>query len=88
MARFLQQHPMGPEVRDLLRAQRGRPKKGAEAPNSTPRSIRFPEAVWDVLEHAAEQRGLSLHAALREAVLQWLGPTVGQAAPTGRKKSR
>src|SRR5579859_889297 len=51
---------------------RGRPKKLAEVGGTSPRSVRFPDEVWMVLEVRAKERGISLHAALREAILAWV----------------
>jgi hypothetical protein len=51
---------------------RGRPKKLAEVGGTSPRSVRFPEEVWRLLETRAKRRGLTLHAALREAILAWI----------------
>jgi hypothetical protein len=51
---------------------RGRPKKIREVGGTVPRSVRFPANVWALLEKRAKQKGLTLHAALREAILDWL----------------
>ena len=51
---------------------RGRPKKLFEVGGTHPRSVRFPDAVWKKLEKQAQKRGITLHAALREAILAWL----------------
>jgi hypothetical protein len=51
---------------------RGRPVKGDELGPTSPRSVRFPDAVWRKLERQAKRRGLTLHAALREAIVSWL----------------
>src|SRR5215467_1749686 len=51
---------------------RGRPKKLEEVGGTSPRSVRFPDEVWRLLEARAEKRGLTLHAALREASLAWI----------------
>ncbi len=51
---------------------RGRPKKGSESTGTVPRSIRLPEAVWKKLEQRARGKGLTPHAALRAAVIEWL----------------
>ena len=48
-----------------------RPGVILEPGGSTPRSVRFPDATWALLERRAKARGLTLHAALREAI--WLG---------------
>jgi hypothetical protein len=42
-----------------------------EAGGTSPRSVRFPDAIWRLLEERAEKKGLTLHAALREAILAW-----------------
>ena len=51
---------------------RGRPKKLAQVGGTVPRSVRFPGAVWQEIEQQAKRRGITLHAALREAILDWL----------------
>ncbi|MBX3210278.1 MAG: ribbon-helix-helix protein, CopG family [Labilithrix sp.] len=51
---------------------RGRPKKLAEVGGTTPRSVRFPDDVWRLLEVRAKKEGLTLHAALRQAILAWI----------------
>ncbi len=51
---------------------RGRPKKGFETGPTVPRSIRFPASVWEHLERRAKAKGMSLHAALRAAALEWV----------------
>ncbi len=43
-----------------------------EVGGTAPRSVRFPDYVWERLEAKAKDRGLTLHAALREAILAWL----------------
>ncbi len=55
----------------VVQVGRGRPKRLLESGGTTPRSVRFPEAVWALLERRARARNLSLHAALREAILAW-----------------
>ena len=50
---------------------RGRPKRLLESGATTPRSVRFSEGVWALLERRAKAKGLTLHAALREAILEW-----------------
>ena len=51
---------------------RGRPKKLLEVGETEPRSVRFPPAVWRRLEGTAKRKGMTLHAALRRAILDWL----------------
>jgi hypothetical protein len=56
-----------------VKPRRGRPKKGEESGPTHPRSIRFPDEVWSRLEAVARSQHLTVHAALRTAVLQWMG---------------
>jgi hypothetical protein len=56
----------------VVQVGRGRPKKLLEVGRTHPRSVRFPDVVWDRIEARAKKRGLTLHAALREAILAWL----------------
>lgn len=51
---------------------RGRPKKLEEVGGTSPRSVRFPDEVWKLLEARAKKKGITLHAALREAILAWI----------------
>jgi len=56
----------------VVQVGRGRPKKLLEVGATHPRSVRFPDEVWKQIETRARARGLTLHAALREAILVWL----------------
>lgn len=55
-----------------LQTGRGRPRKGEESGPTVPRSIRFPDSIWKQIEERAAAEGISLHAALRAAVLEWM----------------
>ena len=55
----------------IVHVRRGRPRKGTETGPTVPRSIRFSAPVWKQLEVRAKSKGLSLHSALRAAVLDW-----------------
>jgi hypothetical protein len=57
----------------IVHVGRGRPRKGQETGPTIPRSIRFPAPIWKRLEQRAEAKGITLHAALREAILEWAG---------------
>jgi hypothetical protein len=59
-------------ARALLKARRGRPREGARPDGSSPRSIRFSDAMWRDLERRARRRGIALHALLREVIAEWL----------------
>jgi hypothetical protein len=54
-----------------IQVGKGRPRKLAEVGGTTPRSVRFPDDVWVLIEARAKERGISVHAALREAILAW-----------------
>ena len=56
----------------VVQVGRGRPKKLLEVGQTHPRSVRFPDVVWERIETRAKKRGMTLHAALREAILAWL----------------
>jgi hypothetical protein len=53
----------------VIQVGRGRPTKLLEVGKTHPRSVRFPDAIWARVEARASQRGISVHAALREAIL-------------------
>ena len=57
----------------VVQIGRGRPRKLLEVGGTRPRSVRFSEVVWKQIEVVARARRLSVHAALREAILAWLG---------------
>jgi hypothetical protein len=51
---------------------KGRPKKLEEVGGTSPRSVRFPDEIWKLIEARAKENGLTLHAALRKAILDWI----------------
>lgn len=59
-------------ARAFLKAARGRPPEGQQAPGSSPRSIRFSDAMWRQLEREARKRRTTLHALLRDVIAEWL----------------
>jgi len=56
----------------IVHVRRGRPKRGTETGPTEPRSIRFPAPVWELLEKRAKAQGLTLHSALRAAIIDWV----------------
>ena len=50
---------------------KGRPTKLAEG-GTSPRSVRFPDEIWKLIEARAKKKGITLHAALRQAILEWI----------------
>lgn len=61
------------EAARFVQTRQGRPKKGEPKATTQTKNVRLPPEVWEVMERAAEDRGLSLHAAMRRALLEWLG---------------
>ncbi len=55
----------------IVQVGRGRPRRLLESGGTTPRSVRFPDEIWALLEQRARAKGLTLHAALRQAILEW-----------------
>jgi hypothetical protein len=56
----------------VVQVGRGRPKRLLEVGETRPRSVRFPDTVWKRIQARAKKKGLTVHAALREAILSWL----------------
>ena len=56
----------------FVRTKEGRPAKGTPSSTTRTKSVRFPKEVWDALEKQAEKKGITLHAALRKAIVEWL----------------
>lgn len=56
----------------VIRSGKGRPEKSKEIGKTVPKSVRFPEDIWNELEKKAKEEGKTLHEALREAILEWL----------------
>ena len=56
----------------FVRTKMGRPRKGTKSAASTPKSVRFTDEIWKAIEASAKARGITTHAALREAVTEWL----------------
>jgi hypothetical protein len=63
-----QDSPLEGSVR--IRIKPGRPPKGREAPVKI-KAVKMPAAFWEDFESQAEAAGLSLHAAMRSALLEW-----------------
>ncbi len=57
----------------IVHVRPGRPRKGEETGPTIPRSVRFPAPVWRQLEKRAKAEGITLHAALRAAIIAWAG---------------
>lgn len=55
----------------VVQVGRGRPKRLLESGGTSPRSVRFSDEIWRLLERRAKAKGFTLHAALREAILDW-----------------
>jgi hypothetical protein len=59
-----------PEGGIRIRINPGRPPKGKEAPVQV-KAVKMPVAFWETFEAQAEAAGLTLHAAMRSALLDW-----------------
>jgi hypothetical protein len=55
-----------------MHRRRGHPGKGAERIPTSRRSLRLPDTSWEALERQAEKRGTTVHALLRDLVIDWL----------------
>lgn len=62
--------PMQQPIR--IRTAPGRPPKGEEAPVQV-KAVKMPTAFWDSFQAEAQANGLTLHAAMRNALLEWAG---------------
>jgi hypothetical protein len=60
----------GPQFPAFL-CQKGRPRKGIAATPVQPRVVKMPPAFWATMGELADASGLTLHAAMREALLKW-----------------
>lgn len=64
-------HRQEPLTRALrIRLVPGRPPKGEEAPVQV-KAVKMPAEFWDSFQSKAQAAGLSLHAAMRKALLEW-----------------
>jgi predicted transcriptional regulator len=59
-------------ARGLAAVTRGRPKAGTRPAGSSARTVRLPDAEWEALDELAAARKTTPHAAMREAIVQWL----------------
>ncbi len=53
-----------------VRIRPGRPPRGQEAPVQ-PKVIKMPSAFWEQMQKSAQASGLTLHAAMRQALAEW-----------------
>jgi len=60
----------GPDLPAFL-GRKGRPRKGTIATPVQPRVVKMPPAFWIRMTELAAASGLSLHGAMREALLKW-----------------
>jgi hypothetical protein len=59
--------------------RRGRPAKGSVVEPVEVRAVKMPPAFWLALAAAARRRGLTLHGAMRTALVAWLDANPGRA---------
>jgi hypothetical protein len=55
-----------------IRITPGRPPRGQEAPVQV-KTVKMPVAFWESFQSKADAEGLTLHAAMRSALLEWAG---------------
>ena len=55
----------------VVQVGRGRPRRLLESGGTTPRSVRFSDEIWTLLERRAKAKGITLPAAQRAAILEW-----------------
>jgi len=60
----------GPQVPSFL-CRKGRPRKGVAIAPVQPRVVKMPPVFWKTMGALAEEAGLTLHAAMREALMKW-----------------
>lgn len=66
---------------------KGRPRRGEESGPTTVRSVRLPDALWRTLEARAAREHLTVHAAIRVAILDYLARSPADAtAPRARPR--
>ena len=53
-----------------IRIVPGRPPKGEEAPVQV-KTVKMPESFWENFQAQAQAAGLTLHAAMRSALIEW-----------------
>lgn len=63
-------YPAATEVR--IKSRPGRPKRGQEVGTAPAKSVRLPVAVWHALEAVGKSESKTVHALLREAVVEFL----------------
>ena len=54
---------------------RGRPRKGQKPGPSVMKTVRAPSALWLEIETRARAKKLTVHAAIRVALAEWVGRT-------------
>ncbi|MCL1908969.1 MAG: ribbon-helix-helix domain-containing protein [Holophagaceae bacterium] len=65
----------GPHVPSLILhrlPQRGRPKNGKPVEPVKTKSVRMPPAFWDEMQRLASIEGLTVHSAMRTAMIEWV----------------
>ena len=72
-ASYAEAHKNEPLVGSLrIRIAPGRPPKGEEAPVQV-KAVKMPAAFWESFQSQAQAEGLTIHAAMRNALLEWAG---------------
>lgn len=65
----------GPHVPSIylhLLPKRGRPRSGEPVELVKTKSVRMPPAFWDEMQGLASNEGLTVHTAMRTALIEWV----------------
>ena len=65
----------GPDVPSVflhLLPRRGRPRADEAVPPVKTKSVKMPPAFWDELQSLSRAKGITIHAAMRSALLEWV----------------
>jgi hypothetical protein len=76
---------------EIVSPKKGRPKKGEKRAAVVGKTVKQTPAFWRALEAKALARGMTLHEAMRDALMKWLaveepGIVDTTAAPKERKR--
>ena len=60
------------EAAHFVQTRQGRPRKGEPKATTQTKNVRLPPELWATIERVANDNGISLHAAMRQAMVEWL----------------
>ena len=62
----------GPHVPPLCLPRRGRPPAGASFDAAKSKAVKMPPAFWEKFQSVASREGLTVHGAIRAALLEYM----------------